>query len=664
MKKHVLLIMLLFFLICFSSNSEIINTVSPDKNIVISFKLDDAGSPNYSISYRNSVFIEWSKLGLNFINYGYLGTGMKQVSVKRKLIDETFTIIAGKSKYSRNYCNETTVLLEEKSGKLMGLYFRAYNDGAAFRYGCPLQPYIRDFVLSTEETRFNFAGDYNCWALKREKFRHSYEGEYKKYSISKLFGTPGDSLKDFRYISLPLTMEISRNFYACLSEAGITDYAGMYLINGNEFNSLKSVLSPDTTNKIAAVRGKTPFVSPWRVFIISDDPGGLIESNIILNLNEPSKIPDASSWVRPGKSTWSWWAEGRGFEADFNYSILSTHTVKYYIDFAERNSIEYVTLDGGWYGWFDATKDDAVHDITKTLPELDLPEVARYAASKGIGIFLWVVWYELERQFTEALDYYQSLEIKGIKVDFMDRDDQYMVDFYHKTAIECAKRKMLVNFHGAYKPDGLERTYPNIITREAILGNEYARWITGLPHPEHNVTIPFTRMVAGGMDYTPGSMRNATQESYIGRWKNPMTKGTRAQQMAMLVVYRSGIISLCESPKIYEPLPEFNFIKQVPAAWDSTIVLDGEIGDFITIARKKDGVWFLAAMTDWTERKIDIDFSFLGKGNWTAEIYRDADDANINPQNVVIERKNITGKDRISFNLAKGGGLAVLLRKN
>jgi alpha-glucosidase len=262
-----------------------------------------------------------------------------------------------------------------------------------------------------------------------------------------------------------------------------------------------------------------------------------------------------------------------------------------------------------------------------------------------------------------ALNYFQQLGIKGIKVDFMDRDDQYMVDFYHRIAGECAKRKLLINFHGGYKPDGLERTYPNLITREGVLGNEYAKWDSVYPNPVYNVTIPFTRMVVGPMDYTPGSMVNVTKEQYVPRQKHPMTMGTRSQQLAMLVVYQSGITMLCESPKIYEQLPEFNFIKQVPAIWDSTIVLEGKIGEYIVIARKKGNDWFVGAMTDWNSRNINIDFSFLESGGYESSVYSDADDADTNPQNVKITSSIVNSSHNSSYRLAKGGGLAIILRK-
>jgi alpha-glucosidase len=436
----------------------------------------------------------------------------------------------------------------------------------------------------------------------------------------------------------------------------------MYLVKGNGSLGLKSKLSPDPAAQNISVKGNTPFVTPWRLFILGSDPGTLIESNLIMNLNEPSRITN-TDWIKPGSSTWSWWAENRGFEPSFAYSILADNTIKYYIDFASRNNIEYVTLDGGWYGWFDAEKDISMRDLTKTLPELNLPSIAQYASSKNVGLILWATWSDISAQMESALDYFSSLGIKGIKVDFMERDDQEMVDFYTKLAEECAERKIFINFHGSYKPDGLARTYPNILTYEGVLGNEYARWITGLPHPDYTIMLPFTRMIAGPMDYTPGSMTNSTDAAYIGRWLLPMTKGTRAQQMAMTVVFETGILTLCESPMIYEKLPEFNFIKQVPARWDSTIVLDSKIGDYIIIARKNGDKWFIGGMTDWKSRNVNVNFGFLENGEYECGIYEDANDADTNPGNVKISNITVNNSFSQSFRLAKGGGLAIVLKK-
>ncbi len=638
---------------------------SPDGNIKMSFRLNSDLEPQYSITYRSLNFLKWSNLGLNFKGSGQLNSGFNIIGVENNSIDETFRIYSGKSAYSRNYCNEIKVSLEEKNSpnRKLDIYLRAYNDGAALRYGFPEQNNMNQFIISTEDTYFNFGGNYECWAMKKDRFRHSYEGEYREYRLSNIDNKPGDSTSFFPYITLPLTMKMSEDLYVCVSEANITNYPGMHLVKTTG-NTLRSKLAPDTVYKDISVRGNTPSFSPWRLFIIGEKAGDLIESNLIMNLNDPNKIPDAESWIKPGKSTWSWWAEDRGFSPDFGYQILGTKTVKYYIDFAAANNFQYVTLDGGWYGWFDATKDDAVHDITKSLPELDLPEVTRYAASKGIGIILWVVWYELERQMTEAMDYYRSLGIKGIKVDFMDRDDQYMTDFYKRTAEECAARKMIVTFHGAYKPDGLSRTYPNILTYEGVLGNENARWITGFPHPKHNVTLAFTRMVAGPMDYTPGSFTNVPEEKFQGRWRHPMTKGTRSQQLAMPIVYETGIQSLCESPKIYEQFPEFEVYRQLPGTWDSTLVIDGKIGEYIIIARKSEDKWFIGGMTNSQSRDVKFSLNFLGNSRYDAIIYSDASDGDVNPEKVITTKINTGPGNKFAIKMAKGGGFAVILTKS
>jgi alpha-glucosidase len=630
--------------------------LSPDGNIEISFKLDDNGKPLYSIRYGSTVFLGWSGMGLSFLEGGSLNEGLMIINIESTTIDETYEIVAGKSKYSHNFCNQTKIQLQETRGRKrkIDIYLRAYNDGAAFRYGLPVQTTMNEFRITAENTDFNFGGDYTCWAMKKSGFKHSSEGEYQKLNFSRISVDAPDPV-----ITLPLTIKVNNDLFLCLSEANITDYPGMSIIKQG-VNSFKSALSPDVSDPSISVIGKPPAVSPWRVFIIGRSPGTLIESNLIMNLNEPSKITD-HSWIKPGKSLWSWWAEDKGFEPEFGYGMILTNTIKYYIDFAAMNSIEYVIIDAGWYGW--DISESIMHDLTKPLPECDLPYLAEYSKSTGVGLIVWVLWNELDAQMDKALDYYSALGIKGIKVDFMDRDDQKMIDFYHRVAEKCAERKLVVIFHGSYKPDGLNRTYPNLLTREGILGNEYAKWDPKFPNPVHNVTIPFTRMIAGAMDYTPGSMTNTTLQKYKNLTHEPMTLGTRAQQMAMLVVYESGIQALCESPKIYENLPEFEFIRQVPAAWDSTIYLGGSIGEYIILARKKNDIWFIGGMTDWKERDLTVDLSFLADVEYEAEIWQDAKDANIIPSNTEYLKTGVTGSERKTIHLAKGGGFVIVLKE-
>lgn len=643
--------------------AEEIQTVSPDGNVIVYFDLSPIGEPQYKISFGGNEFMLWSKLGLNLKDGGKISADMKVTTIERETIDETYRLYSGKSAYSRNYCSETRISLQENSAgkRKLDIIFRAYNDGAAFRYVLPAQQSISDFVISAEETYFNFAGNYLCWAMKKDKMSHSYEGEYLPYTMNKLSGDPSDPLRSYPYITMPLTIQAADNLFICLSEAAITDYAGMHLtVNGPA--SLKGNLSPYPDDNSISVKGKTPANSPWRVFVLGSAPGRLVESNLILNLNEPNRIPDAESWVKPGKSLWSWWSLDRGFDASFGFQMVGTNTTRYYIDFAAANSLDYVLLDGGWYGWLHLEKGYVHHDPRKTLPELDLPAVSQYAASKGIGLILWVQWTDIDKEMISWLDYLQSINIKGIKVDFMDRDDQYMVDFYHRLAVECAKRKIFIIYHGSYKPDGMTRTYPNMLTFEGVLGNEYSKW-TNQPVPVHNVTIPFTRMITGPMDFTPGSMVNTTKEAFAPDMMKPVTMGTRAQQLAMLVVYESGIQSLCESPKLYEVLPEFEFYRQAPASWDSTIVLSGKISEYIVIARKKGDTWFLGAMTNWDRRELTVDLGFLGQGSFEAEIYADGPNADMVPSEVAISRKSVSAGESFSLSLAKGGGCGIIFRR-
>jgi alpha-glucosidase len=662
MKKYII-IFVVFFLGLSAVRSEEISTKSPDGNIEIVFTLTAAGEPQYKVISNGVTFVNWSRLGLNLKDGGLISGGMAVNNTERKTIDETYPLYSGKSANARNYCNETMVSLQETGGKKrkLDLYFRAYNDGAGFRYALPRQQEINEFIISSEETTFNFAGNYDCWAMKKEKMNHSYEGEYLPYQLNKISGDPADPLKSYPYITLPLTIKASNDLYICLTEAAITDYAGMHLtVNGPA--SFKGKLSPYPDDNSIAVKGKTPAVTPWRVFVIGQKPGDLVQSNLVLNLNEPSKIPDAAGWIKPGKSLWSWWSLDRGFDPSFGFQMVGSNTTKYYIDFAAANSLDYVLLDAGWYGWLHLEKGYVHHDPKKTLPELDLPATSSYAKSKNIGLILWVQWTDIDKEMDQWLDYFQTLEIKGVKVDFMDRDDQYMVDFYHRLAIACAERKIFVMFHGAYKPDGLTRTYPNLLTYEGVLGTEYAKW-SDLPAPQHNATIPFTRMIAGPMDYTPGSMTNSTKEKYAANMTRPMTLGTRAQQLAMIVVYESGIQTLCESPKIYENLPEFEFYRQSPASWDTTIVLDGEIGKYIVVARRKNDTWFIGAMSNWEGRALQVDLGFLGSGKYSAEIYADGPNADVNAEEVSITRTSVTPSETLSLRLAKGGGAGIILRR-
>ena len=656
MKKPSVIILFAFAVVvnlCATAYSQFV-TESPDKKISIGFMLDNNGTPIYNVTANQTTFIGWSKLGLNFRD-GFLGSGMALINTEQKTIDETYQIVAGKSSSSRNYCIETKITLRESGAtqRTLELYFRAYNDGVAFRYGMPAQN-KGELVLSNEETYFNFAGNYQNWAFQTASFSNfSYEGDFKNATTSSLVNSNN-------LTSLPLTVRVNQNLYVCLSEANITNYPGMYLTSSGSANSFKSRLATNPNDNSTSAVLRTPFVTPWRMFIIGKKAGSLIESNLVMNLNEPLAID--ASWIKPGKSVWDWWSGSAGFDANFGFG-MNAKTFMYYIDFAAANNIEYVTVDAGWYGNVDAFRSDQRNDITKSIPEINIESLASYANSKGVGLMVWILWYQLRDQIDEAMAYYERIGIKGIKIDFMNRDDQEMVNFYHTVLQKASAHKLLVNFHGAYKPDGLNRTYPNLITREAVLGAEYSKWDQNLPNPTYNVTLPFTRMVVGAMDYTPGGMRNSAPNDKTVNGPLPIARGTRAHNLAMLVVFESPVQTLCESPAVYQNSAGFDFIKECPTTWDETKVLSGKIREYIVIARKKNNKWYIGAMTNTSGRSIKINYSFLGGGEYSSRIYMDTPETVVNPNNVGIITDNISSGDTEEYVLMPGGGLAMILTR-
>jgi alpha-glucosidase len=403
---------------------------------------------------------------------------------------------------------------------------------------------------------------------------------------------------------------------------------------------------------IAMTAGTRSF--PWRAFIITPDDAGLVESEMVYKLGAPPSPGADFSWVKPGKVAWDWYNANNLYGVDFRAG-LNNDTYKYFIDFASENGIEYVILDEGWYN---------LGNVLDVADGFNIKELCDYAAEKNVGIILWVVWKTFYDQMDEALAQYEKWGVKGIKVDFMQRDDQWMVNYYHEVAARAAEHRMLVDFHGSYKPDGMERTWPNVITREGVKGLENNKWSYDIT-PEHDLILPFTRMVAGPMDYTPGAMVNKQKRDFTPVFYRPASQGTRVHQMAMYVVYESPLQMLADSPSNYKRNQECTtFISGVPVTWDETRVLSAKTGDYILIARRKDDVWYLAAMTDWDARTLVADLSFLRGGDYTWEIFKDG----INADHHGEDYKHVTlssgATDRMELSLAPGGGwVAKITRK-
>jgi alpha-glucosidase len=394
---------------------------------------------------------------------------------------------------------------------------------------------------------------------------------------------------------------------------------------------------------VAKTQGTRSF--PWRVVIISTSDKDLLNNDMVYRLASPSRVEDVS-WIKPGKVAWDWWNDWNISHVDFRVGV-NTSTYKYYTDFAAANHIEYILLDEGW-------SDD--RDIMKIVPDVNLQEIIDYAKQKNVGVWLWMGSYPLDQKMDEAFATYSKMGVKGFKIDFMDRDDQNMVEYYYRVAKTAAANHIMIDFHGAYKPTGLQRTYPSVVNVEAVHGMEQLKW-SNPDMPKFDVTIPFIRMVAGPMDYTPGAMRNATKESFRPINSSPMSQGTRCHQLAMYVMYEAPFEMLSDNPTIYMREPEsLNFIASVPTTFDETIALDGKVGEYAAIARRKNDTWFVGAMGNWDAHDITLDLSFLKDGNYEAEIFKDGINADRDATDYKREGIKVSAKDKINVHLSTGGG--------
>ncbi len=392
--------------------------------------------------------------------------------------------------------------------------------------------------------------------------------------------------------------------------------------------------------------------------MINSRPGGLIEStDLILNLNPPCALND-TSWIEPGKTAWDWWSGD--YDTDVNFKPgMNTPTLKHYIQFAADHHLPYMLIDAGWARHSNQQKGWETADITHWNSNVDLPAILAFARQRHVKVILWMHWKSVKRQMNQAFPLFQKWGVAGVKIDFMNRDDQEMVNFYYQMARTAARYHLVVDFHGAFKPTGMRRTYPNQLTREGVMGMEYSKW-SYRTTPYHDVILPFTRMLAGPMDYTPGCFNNATKEQFKPRQINPMCQGTRAHQLAMYVVFFSPLQMLSDYPEIYDHNPGMAFLDQVPTVWDETRVVDGDPGEYVTVARKKGDKWYLGSMTNWMPRDLDIPLDFLGAGTYQAEIFADGPDAAQNAKSLTISKKWVKASDHLSARLAPGGGLAVI----
>ncbi len=664
-----LLILTFLVVSCGQYYSEgLIEINSPDGKIKFSFELKEVPEPYplgdnmyYRVSYNGKELLRDSPLGINFGDAGAVLGHLVIMEVSESSGVDQFEAPFSKQSSVRAEYNETVISLREKNipAKTFDLIVRAYNDGVAFRFHFPEQEpkffipsakhsgFMKEFAITDEFTGYYFPPDVETLAIFGSILPpHNYENHYTRLKVSDI---TRDSIA-----ALPMLLLYPDGAAMCIAEAHLTpDYTASFLSGvRNIDDALNTVLMPRSGEKQVKVLGEVPFTTPWRVLMIADHPGKLIESNLILALNEPSKISDIS-WIKPGKASWDWWSgrvvgkrRGRA-----QVGAFETSTYEHYIDFAAENGLEYCLIDAGWYG--DHVEPEA--DITTPVPEIDMEHLIQYADSSGVRLLLWLNWESVEKQIDQAFPLYEKWGIAGVKVDYMNRDDQEMIAYYHKVVEKAAQHKLLVDFHGAYRPTGIRRTWPNLITREGVVGLEYLRW-SDWANPEHNVTVPYTRMLVGPMDYTPGGFNNATQKSFTPKDVDPMTLGTRCHQLAMFVVFESPLQVLADSPTSYSKEKGLDFLRLVPTVWDQTRFIEGEVGDYIVLARKNGDKWYLGAMTDWDERELEIPLDFLGSGSWKAKAWADGKRAATRPKEVDISEGEVNASEVLPLKMAPGGG--------
>jgi len=619
---------------------------SPDGNISVGINV--GAMVDWSVKHGDTEVILPSEISMTLDNGEVLG---KNPVVNKTSATSSNTIIQTPV-YKKTSVHDNYNQLTLKFKGDYDLVFRAYNDGAAYRF---ITHKKGELTILNEGANFNFKNDDNAFLpfvndyRNRDKFNTSFESHYDNISLS--------AIKKDTLAFLPVLVDVGSPKKAVILEADLQDYPGMYLTPGAG-NNLHGVFAPYPTqeaikninyvvngraNYIAKTKGSRNF--PWRVIVISTEDKQLADNDMMQKLAEPSHIADYS-WIKPGKVAWDWWNDWNITHVDFKAGI-NVPTYKYYIDFAAANKLEYIIIDEGW-------SDD--HDLNKT--KLDVQAIVDYGKQKNVGVILWSTWYAITRDTEGLLTKFANMGVVGFKIDFIDRDDQKMVASLYDIAEKAAAHHLLVDYHGMYKPSGMQRTWPNIINAEGVKGMENMKWGTD-NQPGYDVSIPFIRMMSGSMDYTPGAMRNASKAAYRPVNSNPMSQGTRCHQLAMYTIFEAPLQMLSDNPTAYQREPEStSFIAAVPTVFDETVALDGKVGDFVSIARRKGTTWYAGAMTNWNKRGISVDLSFLGEGKYKAIIFEDGVNAERDGTDYVTKTITVTSKDKLNVEMAPGGGWA------
>jgi len=643
MKKMFALILLVSLAPLLKSQS--LTLTSPDRNLTL--QITNNQKLEYSVKFKDRIIVNPSMLGFEFRDEPSLIGNFTVIDSKTGTIDETWIPVV-KSKHAevRNNYNELKIFLKEKSDpcRLLEMEARAYNDGIAFRFRLPRAAKTGDRQIVKELTTFSIPGDPKTWVVEYGGYSSSNEAEFMERPLS--------YVNEKTIAGMPFLMDYGNNCWLAITEANIDNYPAFYLGTKGIAGQLTTKLVPipgEAENGVKA-RFNDEVWTPWRVLMTGDNPGVLIESEIIQNLNDPCAIKDPS-WIKPGMSAWDHWWHGE--------VKMEMPVIKQYIDLASEMGWPYMLVDWQWYGKFNSPE----ADITKWAPQIDMPEIISYAASKNVDILVWLYCTDVNRNsaFKTAFPIYKQWGIKGVKIDFMDRDDQQMVNWYHDIIKCAAENHLTVDFHGAYKPDGIIRTWPNMITREGLMGNEYYKFSDKMS-PEHNVKLAFTRMLAGQMDYTPGAFLNVTREQF--KQQVPaIVWNTRAAELSKFVIYESPLTVVCDHPDNILGQPGSDFLKIVPTTWDDIKYLGGYPGEWVALAKRSGDKWFIGVMNNSREKTVEINLDFLPQGNYIIDSWSDTKNSGKEPKELNKTTSKLKSPGSMKITMVKNGGYVGVIGK-
>jgi alpha-glucosidase len=639
------ILFILLFLPGVLVNAQTISVKSPDNKIAVT--VDNNEKLIYSVLFNGRTIIDPSQLGFEFKDELPMTGNFSIVNQSLKNFNERWVPVV-KSKHAEvlNSYNELQLTLKETIGAMreMELFVRAYNDGAAFRFKLLRSGKAGDRQITKELTTFSIPGNPKAWIVEYGGYSSSNEAEFKERTIS--------YLNEKSIAGMPMLMEYGNNCWVALTEATIDNYAAFYIGTNGSPNQLttKLVPVPGEPETGVKVRFADEVYTPWRVLMIGESPGNLIESEIIQNLNDPCVIKDPS-WIKPGLSAWDHWWSGE--------VKMEMPVIKQYIDLASSMGWPYMLVDWQWYGKFNSPE----ADITKWAPQISMPEIIEYAQSKNVKIIVWLYSSDVNRNsaYKKAFPLFEKWGVAGIKIDFMDRDDQQMVNWYHEIIRCAAENHLLVDFHGAYKPDGIIRTWPNMITREGVMGNEYYKFSDKMS-PEHNVKLAFTRMLAGQMDYTPGAFLNVTKEQYKNQTP-AVVWNTRAAELSKFLIYESPLTVVCDHPDNILNQPGSDFLKIVPTTWDDIKFVSGYPGDYVAIAKRNGDKWFIGVMNNSIGKSVELNLSFLPAANYEAETWSDTKTSDKEPKDLKKSIISVKSPGTLKVTLAKNGGFVGVITK-